>query len=438
MAYHVREEETLDRHGLERLQRRKLAAMLAEILESNAFYRRKLNGLAFDALSDPLDRLPFTTRQEIARDQIDHPPYGTNLTYPLARYRRLHQTSGSSGETLRWLDTAENWSWWLRCWGIIYRAAALTQDDRVMIPFSFGPFIGFWGAFDSAVALGNFTLPAGGMTTTARLRYLIDNKVTLVCCTPTYALRFAEVARAEGVDLPSSTVRGLIVAGEPGGNIPATKARIESAWGARVFDHGGMTEIGPWGFECLEAPGGQHVMESEFIAEVVDPETGDAVADGELGELVLTNLGRVGSPLIRYRTGDQVRLIRGRDTQPSACPCGRWFARAEGGILGRFDDMLLVRGNNVFPSAVEGIVREFDEVVEFAMEVDEEGPMADLCLTIEPAADAASTDLAERITERVRDRLHFKPRVALVKPGALPRFELKAKRLIRRNPHAEP
>jgi phenylacetate-CoA ligase len=326
---------------------------------------------------------------------------------------------------MRWLDTEESWNWWKRCWAIIYRAAALTPDDRMLFPFSFGPFIGFWGAFESAAALGNFCLPCGGMSTIARLHYMIDHQATVVCCTPTYALRMAEVAAKEGLDLAASPVRALVVAGEPGGNVPATRHSIQRAWDARVIDHTGMTEIGPWGFECAEAGGGVHVMECEFIAEVVDPETGEAVADGETGELVLTNLGRVGSPLIRYRTGDQVRLTQGR------CACGRWFSRADAGILGRIDDMLIIRGNNVFPSAVEDIIRGFDEIAEFRIQVDEQGPMLDLYVLVEATPEAEPSELPSRVAAAIRDRLHFTARVGLVEPGTLPRFEMKAQRVQR-------
>ena len=430
MSYHIVDEETLTAEDLGGLQRRRLADLLSQVCKDNAFYRAKLQGRDFDAAGDPLEHLPFTTRGELQQDQADYPPYGTNLTCDPAKYTRLHQTSGSRGAPLRWLDTPQSWDWWKRCWGIIFRAADVKPDDRMFIPFSFGPFIGFWGAFESAVALGNFCLPGGGLTTTARLRFLLDHAVTYVCCTPTYALRMAEVAEAEGLDLRASSVRGLIVAGEPGGNIPSTRAMIELRWGARVFDHCGMTEIGPWGFECLEAPGGVHVMENEFIAEVVDPETGRTVADGVRGELVLTNLGRVGSPLIRYRTGDLVSLTRGR------CACGRWFARAEGGILGRIDDMILIRGNSVYPSAVEQIIREFDEIAEFRLEVFTGGSMTQLRIVLEPS-DAGSTGLTERVKSAVRDRLHFAPEVTVAAPGSLPRFELKAKRLVRLDNESE-
>ncbi len=425
MAYHIPEEEALDRDALQGLQRRKLAAMLDAIVPANAFYRRRLDGLSLDAARDSLTGLPFTTREEIQADQAAHPPYGSRLTYPIDNYCRIHQTSGTTGRPLRCLDRAEDWEGWKRCWGIIFRAAGVTAADRFLFPFSFGPFIGFWAGFEGAVALGNLCLPAGGMSTEARLRLLIDHDVTFVACTPTYALRMAEVAVAEGIDLAGTAVRGLIVAGEPGGNIPAVRAKIESAWGARVFDHPGMSEVGPYGFECVESPGTVHVIESEFIEEVIAPETGRLVPKGEAGELVLTTLGRWGSPLIRYRTGDRVRVTRGQ------CRCGRSFARMEGGLLGRYDDMLIIRGNNVFPAAIEGILREFVEVAEFRLRADGGGAMAQLTIEIEPTADAAVGALPDRIERAVRDRLHFKPQVRLVRAGNLPRFELKARRVIR-------
>lgn len=424
MAYDVTNEETLDGEGLGALQKCKFADLLREILATNPFYRRKLTGVSFDA---PLDRIPFTTRAEIQQDQLEHPPYGTNLTYPRERYVRLHQTSGSTTTPLRWLDTVESWAWFKACWKALYQAAGLMHDDRLVFPFSFGPFIGFWGGFEAATELGNLVLAAGGMTTSARLRYLLDNEATVVCCTPTYALHMAEVAEAEGLRLAESSVRALIVAGEPGGNIPAVRTRIESSWGARVFDHSGMTEMGAYGFECVEAPGGMHVLETEFIAEVIDPVTTTPLADGQEGELVLTNLGRRGSPLIRYRTGDQVRLIRNR------CACGRWFARMECGILGRVDDMFVVRGNNVFPSVVEGVIREFREVSEFNLVVDRHRALAELEIQVEAVAGVEAADLADRIADRVRDRLLFRPKVTIVPLGSLPRFEMKARRVVRRD-----
>lgn len=417
-------EETLDRPALEALQRRKLAALLPVVREHNPFYRAKLNALRFDPVADALEALPFTTREELQQDQSAYPPYGTNLTEPLDRYIRLHQTSGTSGAPLRWLDTRESWTWSIRCWCLVYRAAGVTPSDRIAFTFSFGPFIGFWLAFEAAQQSGNFCVAAGGMTTSARLRLILEQRITVICCTPTYALRMAEVAEQEGISLADSTVRLLIVAGEPGGSVPTIRQRIEAAWGARVIDHTGSTETSAWGGECVEMPGGVHVFENEFIAEVIDPAGGRPLPDGEAGELVLTNLGRTASPLIRYRTGDRVCLRRTR------CACGRWFGRLEGGIVGRIDDMVCVRGNNVYPSAVDAIVRSFAEVAEYRARVIERGALGELTLDVE-AQPGAPADLAERVACLFRDRLHFRPVVTLVAPGSLPRFEMKARRWIR-------
>jgi phenylacetate-CoA ligase len=424
--YFAPEIETLDAAGIRAHQRKQLDEMLGELRAKNPFYRRKLDGCQFDLTGDPLDRLPFTTRAELEADQLANPPYGTNLTYPVSAYSRYCQTSGTGGRPMRWLDTPDSWNWVIRCWGMIFRAAGVGPGDRLMFPFSFGPFLGFWGAFDSSVAHGFLSIPAGGMSTIARLRTAVDNQVTVICCTPTYALRMAEVAKQEGINLVESKVRAIIVAGEPGGSIPETKMAIESAWGARVFDHTGMTETGPLSFECEPVPGGVHVIESEYIAEVIDPQTLDPVPEGQIGELVLTNLGRWGSPLIRYRTGDQVRLTRGR------CKCGRCFARLEGGILGRVDEMFIVRGNNVFPTAVEAVVRRFPEVAEFRLTVIENGALTQARLEVEPAGNVTSpAALCERIAQQVQETLSFRADVQAVAPGSLPRFEMKARRFVR-------
>jgi phenylacetate-CoA ligase len=413
-----------DRSALAAQQLDKLRALLAEVLPRNPFYARKLGSAEVRSLAD-LAALPFTTKEELLEDQAAHPPYGTNLTYPLTAYCRLHQTSGSKGRPLRWLDTPASWRWFQDCWAIIYETIGLTPADRFFFPFSFGPFIGFWAAFEGATRLGNLALAAGGMSSTARLRFLLENSCTVVCCTPTYALRLAEVAVQEGLDLPASPVRALVVAGEPGGSVPATKARIEAAWGARVFDHTGMTEIGSLGIECVENPGGVHLLETECIPEVIDPDTCRAVAPGEEGELVLTNLGRWGSPLIRYRTGDRVAL----DPQP--CPCGRPWVRLPGGIRARTDDLIFIRGNNVYPGTLEDLLRRFPEVVEYRVEIVEGPALTDLCLHVEcvPGGDAPS--LLARVRDAVRDALHLRADVRLAPAGSLPRFEMKSQRVVR-------
>jgi phenylacetate-CoA ligase len=420
-------EQRLERSELTNLQGQRLQALLKQILPANRFYQNKFGAAKIEAagIASPADlvKLPFTTKAELVADQEAHPPYGTILTYPQDRYRRLHQTSGTTGRPLRWLDTRESWDWVLGCWEKIYGIAGVEPKDRVFFAFSFGPFFGFWTAFEAATRLGYLCLPAGGMSSAARLRFLLDNQASIVLCTPTYALRMAEVAQEERIDLASSNVRALIVAGEPGGSIPATRRRIETAWGARVFDHYGLTEVCPLGIECQNNPAGLHILETECIAEIIDPTTGQAVKAGEIGELVVTSLGRLGSPLIRYRTGDLVRI------DPKRCSCGRTWMRLDGGILGRTDDMIHLRGNNLYPSALEAVIRRFPEVAEYRVEVDQSGAMADLCIEVEPASSGPADDLAERVGRAIRDELLFRAEVKAVPPGSLPRFEMKAQRI---------
>jgi phenylacetate-CoA ligase len=422
--------DDLGRAELLAAQAQRLARLLREVVPHNPFYSRKFTAAGLDPPRlDPgrdWPRVPVTTRAELLDDQAAHPPYGTFHSLPLTQYRRLHQTSGTStGRPLRWLDTAESWEWMLDNWAALFRMAGVRPEDRLFFPFSFGPFIGFWTAFEAGYRLGCLCLPGGGMSSTARLRFLLDNAVTVVFCTPTYALRLAEVARAEGIDLPGSPVRALIVAGEPGGSVPGTRDRIEASWGARVFDHTGMTECGPLAIECAEAPGGLHVLETEFLAEVLD-NTGRPVPDGTLGELVLTTLGRDGSPLVRYRSGDLVCV----DRRP--CPCRRALVRLEGGLRGRLDEVIVLRGNNFHPGALQTILHRLPEVAEYRVEVDETGTLPVLRIEVEPVAGAAAETLVDRVDRAVRDTLLFRAEVRAVPPGTLPRPDMKASRLVRR------
>jgi len=423
--------EHLDRDALAAWQGSRLSRLLADLYGRNAFYTDKLDraGIRLDTLALPaeLTRLPLTTKAELAADQAAHPPWGTALTEPLASYTRYCQTSSTTGRPLRWIDTNESWQWALNCWKTVYRAAHVAAGDRVFFPFSFGPFLGFWAGFDAASQMGLHVVPGGGMSSQMRLAMIDAVGATVVCCTPTYALRLAEVAADQGSRRPlsESPVRVLIVAGEPGGSIPATRARIEQSWGARVIDHHGLTEVGPLSFECWEAPGFLHVNEGEYICEVLDPVTGLEAPYGQAGELVVTNLGRTASPILRYRTGDVVVKY----AEP--CPCGRTWLRLEGGILGRADDMVSVRGVNVYPGSIEAIVRRFTDVVEFRSIVSSAGAMRTLRLEIEVATEPAERPArASAVAAELRHALGLTVRVDVVEAGALPRFEMKASRFI--------
>ena len=422
--------EHLDREGLAAWQGARLSRLVAAIYGRNVFYTDKLDraGVSPDSVTRLADllRLPLTTKAELVADQAATPPWGTALTEPLVNYTRYCQTSSTTGRPLRWIDTSESWQWALDCWKSVFRAARVAAGDRVFFPFSFGPFLGFWAGFEAAWQMGLHAIPGGGMSSQMRLALLDGVGATVICCTPTYALRLAEVAAEHGrPSLVDGPVRVLIVAGEPGGSIPATRARIEQSWGARVIDHHGLTEVGPLSFECWDAPGFLHVNEGEFICEVLDPLTGLEAPYGQPGELVVTNLGRTASPVIRYRTGDVVV----KWAEP--CPCGRTWLRLRGGILGRADDMVNVRGVNVYPASVEAVVRHFDDVVEFRSIVSRAGAMRSLRVEIEVAA--TTSDPATRASDvaaELRGALGLTVPVTVVDAGTLPRFEMKASRFI--------
>jgi phenylacetate-CoA ligase len=405
----------IEAHQLARLQ-----LGLTRILPRNRFYEKKLlarrHTLVLENIRD-LSRFPFTTKQELVADQEAHPPFGNNLTYPRNEYIRLHQTSGTTGQPLKILDTQESWDWWADCWTTVYQAAGVSRDDIVFLAFSFGPFIGFWSAYEGAKRIGTLTIPGGGMDSLQRLRAIQDVGATVLVCTPSYALRLAEVAQEHGMDMRSSSVRVTIHAGEPGASIPATRERIERAWNARSYDHAGMTEMGAFGYACSEQQG-LHVNEGEFIAEILNPETNRPVSEGHVGELVLTNLGRWGSPAIRYRTGDLVRH------SGYFCPCGRTFLMLPGGVLGRVDDMLIVRGVNVYPSALANILHRFPEVTEYRVIVTSEGTIDEIALQVE-----CPPQLAAAISEELHLALNLRIPIETVEQGTLPRFELKARRV---------
>ncbi len=366
----------LDRVSLEQLQLQRLNLLLDEIAARNAFYRHRLGGerLRLGSLAE-LPQLPLTTKSELVGSTADRLP--NNLSFPLQRYVRYHQTSGTRGQPLAVLDTKSDWAWWLACWQHVLDAAGLTASDRALLAFSFGPFIGFWAAHDAVLARGAMSIPTGGLTSLARLRTIEATRATALFCTPTYALRLAEVAREHQIQLESMSIQKIVVAGEPGGSLPAVRERIEQAFAAELIDHAGASEVGAWGFADANRTG-LHVLESEFIPEFLRPGTDQLASPGELSELVLTPLGRYGAPLLRYRTGDIV--------------CVRWpdegcrFALLEGGVVGRADDMLIVRGMNVFPSSIEEILRRFPHVREFRIVVGQDRQMDTLKIEVEARA----------------------------------------------------
>lgn len=425
MPYFDEKVETLPRDQLQQLQLEKLQAMMTEMWGKNQFYTNKWKAAGvtpgdIKTLAD-LAKLPLTTKKELVQDQADNGPFGTNLTYSIDKYVRFHQTSGTTGKPLKVMDTDESWDWWGKCWAYVLSGAGVTPQDRVFMAFAFGPFVGFWAAVEGARKLGAILIPGGGRDSIQRLELMKEMGATALACTPTYAIRLAEVAREQGFDMSEIPMQRTIHAGEPGANIPATKKRIEQAWHAKCFDHAGASEVGAHSFECEVQPGGTHLIESEYIAEVLDPETLEPVAPGEKGELVITNLGRWAFPVVRYRTGDVVRANLDR------CECGRTFMRFDGGVIGRADDMVTVRGVNVFPAAVENIIRQFNQVDEFRITVHTVKHMDEMEMEFE-LVEGADEAVLNEINEKLYTMLGFRPKLRVVARDSLPRFDMKAKR----------
>lgn len=411
---------------LRELQWQKLRRLLALVLPANEFHRRRLpRKFRPAAIEQFVSECPLLTKEELVADREKHPPYGSNLTWPLARYTRFCQTSGTTGKPLPWLDTPEDWAGMLRCWRTVFERAGVQPGlDRVFFAFSFGPFLGFWTAFEAALAMEVMAMPGGGLSSSARLQAIVENRATVLCCTPTYAIRLGEARREQD---RATAIRLIVVAGEPGGSITATRSRIENLWpGARVFDHHGSTEAGPVSHEEPARPGWLRVIESSYLAEVLDADSLQEVGDGEEGELVLTTLDRAGCPLLRYRTGDRVRKRLAADG--GLC--------LEGGVLGRLDDMVVVRGVNVYPSAIEGVLRRFPEVSEYQVREDWADGMLELRLVVE--IDSPRPKRVLRLIElALQDAFALRIPVEVFPLGSLPRFEFKSRRWIKAPPMGE-
>jgi phenylacetate-CoA ligase len=405
-----------------RLRDERLRGLLDLVLERNPFQRARLARL--DLGPEPtLTDLPPLTKRELIEDQERHPPFGTNLTYPLDHYVQIHQTSGTTGPPLRVPDTAQDWDWWRGRFAYMLTVAGVRPGDRVGLAFSFGPHVQFWAATEGVREVGATAVPLGGMTSMQRLQTIGDVDATAVWCTPTYALRLLEVAVEQKLDTALDSIERVICTGEPGASLPAVRSRIEEGFAARCFDHAGLTEAGPFGYPCPDG-GGMHVDEGEFVCEILDSEL-QPVAPGQRGELVLTPLGRAGFPVLRYRTGDVVVNTEER------CPAGHEDRWLPGGIVGRTDDMVVIRGMNVYPSAIEEVVRKLSGSGEFRITFySEPSGMDEIKLEVELSGDAGP----RRLQEIMRQQLGLRVRVVPVAPGVLPRTETKARRVIDERP----
>ena len=413
------------RHAIRARQWERLRALLDTVLMTNPFHRKRLMNPTMETLEDFVRLCPLMTKRVLVQDRENFPPYGSNHTYPLENYTRFCQTSGTTGPPLTWLDSRDDWGGMLNLWqGIFDEFGVQPGEDRLFFPFSFGPFLGFWTAFEAASRIGCLVIPGGGMSTNARLQLMLDHKVTIICTTPTYALHLGELKdQNDTLREGKWALRSIIVAGEPGGSQPEIRARVAALWpGVQVLDHHGLTETGPVSYQDPADAGRLRVLEDAYFAEVLDPATGKEVLEGATGELVLSTLHRLGSPMLRYRTGDLVRKVYAEDG--GLC--------LEGGILGRLDDMICVRGVNIYPSAVDGVLRRFPEVVEYQVREVRQGALLDLKLVVEvPLSVRDTAPVADRIALALRDTFQLRMDVEVVPQGTLPRFEFKARRWIK-------
>jgi phenylacetate-CoA ligase len=426
-AYWNQKTETMPRGELAAWQWRKLQRALAHATARSPFWRDRLPG-GVDSLADYSQRVPLLYKADLVAAQQLAPPFGTIPSTDPALAIRYHQTSGTSGHPpFRTFDTARDWTWTLDLWCTALHGVGVRPGQRGFVAFGYGLFMGFWGMHYALERIGCTVVPAGSMDSKTRIRLLLEHRIEVLGCTPTYALRLIETAREMGVDLAAeSSVRIIVTGAEP--RPESTTRTIAAAFGAQVYDFAGMTELGTvFMFECPATPRGCHIVESGVLEEVLHPQTKQPVGYGERGVRVTTGLGREGIQVFRYWTDDLVVRRPWYD-----CPCGRSWDWYDGGILGRSDDMRKIRGVSVTPVMVEGVVRGFPEVSEFQTTLRTVRGLDTIVVRVEPAAAAGAagrlTDLCERISAELKREIGLRPAVELAEPGSLPRFEIKAAR----------
>lgn len=415
--------QTATRSELEAWQLKRLNTLLAKVLADNAFYREHYCADRIELESiDQLEQLPLMHKSDWISD--DASGLAKHHSYESNRYRRYHRTSGTRGRPMVILDTKDDWQWWIDVWQYVLDACQITHEDRVLMAFSFGPFIGFWSAHDACLQRNCMVIPSGGMSSEARIDLIHASEPTVLFSTPSYAIHLGQLANSLGKSLSESSIRCVFVAGEPGGSVPSIREAIQELYGAKVMDHAGATEIGPWGYGSIDGRA-LHVIETEFIAEFlpVDPHA-SAWSQGSVRELVLTSLGRIGAPVIRYRTGDLVHPTWAADAREQEI-WGGPFVRLEQGILGRLDGMIVVRGVNIFPTSIEAIVREYPSIGEYRLVLSKPSALDELLLEIEDSGNSHDS-----LSKELLSRLQLRVRVQPVPLGSLPRAEGKSRRVL--------
>jgi phenylacetate-CoA ligase len=397
--------ETLPQENIREFQFKKFRRIFEWAYTHSKFHRSLYDkaGLKPDDIRsmDDVRHIPKVEKSMMRDIQRKDPfPYGDALCVPLEEVVIFRQTSGTTGQPVYQPDTWQDWDWWAECWAFILWAQGYRPSDRVFIPFGYNIFVAFWAGHYAAEKLGCEVIPGGVLDTKARILKIQELKATAMMATPTYVLGMADTARAKmDIDPSSLTINKITCAGEPGASIPTTKKRMEEAWGAKVYDHAGATEIGAWSFECTEP--------------------------GKRGKMIITALDRRAMPCVRFDSKDII------EWSPEPCPCGRTFRILKGGIVGRADDITKVKGVLLAPSAIEEVVRGTIGLSdEFEVVVDKMGDVDRITLKIELLPDAA--DQKETIQRQLTDQLRLKTnlgyKLEFHEYGTLPRYEVKAKR----------
>lgn len=425
--------EKMPLEDLRRFQIHKFREMCIYVYNHSAYYKRRFTeaGLALKDLENiksitDAARIPISAKSDFvsAQNGKEPFPYGEMLTVPIEQITEYHQTSGTTGSPMRWGDTWADWEWFSDAWATSLYSRGLRNHDRVYIAFPYHIYIAFWGGHYGVEKIGAEVIPGGSTGTEQRVREICDLRCTAVMCTPSYALQMVEAAKQIGLDLRNSHVKKLFCTGEPGASVASTKQRIEDAWGAKVYDHAGATESPLWAFQCGEQKG-LHVNEAHYLVEILDPETFEPAAEGQVGTVVVSNLIRKGMPTIRYDLKDLVKV------SAEKCSCGRTWRMFEGGILGRRDELTKVKGVLFSPKNVEQAVSsikmlngEFETIVSRTNDYDNVLVKAEISAEYVDKKDEIKI-LLER---ELRNTTTLRCDVELLEPNTLPRYETKAKR----------
>ena len=422
-------QETMTRDELEAFQLTRLKETVRRLGERSAFYREKWARVGFEAgdlksLED-LRLLPFVTKQELRDEQEEHPPFGRLTVTDAALWREVHPSSGTTGRSVRTIWTEEDIRHITDFTARFLWAMGIRPGDAIQNAFSYGMWIAGLAVHYAARKIGGLVIPIGGQAASHQIDYLRIVRPKALLATPSFGLFVSETLRREGIAPHEGSLEIGGFGGEAGVELGGTRRRLEEGLGLRAYDFYGLSELAPTMAGECEAQTGLHWAEDHFIVEIVDPKTGEAVPEGEIGMLVITHLTREGTPMVRYATNDVARFTR------APCVCGRTHGRSVGGILGRNDDLVVFRGAKFYPTQVEEVVRALEGFTgEYVVEVKGEGN-APAEVTVVAEATEITEGARESLRKALREALLVSPHVRLAKPGELERTEFKAKRLIR-------